>query len=196
MKMDRIARGWVVIAVGLVLAGTGCATKKYVSRQVGQVDQRVSGVETQVEDAQERLTATSKTAQEALDRAVAAGKLAEGKLLYETVLSDDQVKFGFNRKELSPQAQTALNEFADHLKAQNKSVYIEIQGHTDGVGADKYNEELGMARADAARYFLAKHGIPLHRMNSISYGETEPVADNSSSEGRAQNRRVVLVVLM
>lgn len=194
--MDRIARGWAVIAVVLLLAGTGCATKKYVARQVGQVDQRVSGVETQVEDAQERLTATSKTAQEALDRAVAAGKLAEGKLLYETVLSDDQVKFGFNRKELSPQAQAALNEFAEHLKAQNKNVFIEIQGHTDGVGADKYNEELGMARADAARYFLSKHGIPLHRMNTISYGESEPVADNSSSEGRAQNRRVVLVVLM
>ena len=194
--MDRIARGWAVIAVGLLLAGTGCATKKYVHRQVGQVDQRVSGVETQVEDAQDRITATSKTAQEALDRAVAAGKLAEGKLLYETVLSDDKVKFGFNRKELSPEAQTALNEFAEHLKAQNKNVFIEIQGHTDGVGGDKYNEELGMARADAARYFLSKHGIPLHRMNTISYGETEPVADNSSSDGRAQNRRVVLVVLM
>ena len=202
--MDRIARrSALIIAAGLLLVGTGCATKKYVGRQVGQVDQRVSGVETQVEEAQTRLndhegriTATSKTAQDALDRAVAAGKLAEGKLLYETVLSDDKVKFGFNRKELSPEAQTALNQFAEQLKTQNKNVYIEIQGHTDGVGADKYNEELGMARADAARYFLSKHGIPLHRMNTISYGESEPVADNSSRDGRAQNRRVVLVVLM
>jgi peptidoglycan-associated lipoprotein len=201
--MNRIARVFAPVALALLVAGTGCATKKYVGRQVDQVDERVSGVETQVEDAQTRLndhegriTTTSKTAQDALDRAVAAGKLAEGKLLYEKVLSDDQVKFGFNKKELSPEAQAALSDFASQLKADNKNVYIEIQGHTDGVGGDKYNEELGMARADAARYFLAKQGIPLHRMNAISYGKTEQVADNSSREGRAQNRRVVLVVLM
>jgi peptidoglycan-associated lipoprotein len=200
--MNRIGRTMAVIALGLLIAGTGCATKKFVRGEVGQVDERVQGVETQVEDAQTRLvdhegriTTTSRTAQDALDRAVAAGKLAEGKFLYETVLSDDKVKFGFNKNELSPEAQAALAEFANELKAANKNVYIEIQGHTDGTGADKYNEELGQERADAARYFLSKQGIALHRMNSISYGETEPVADNQSREGRAQNRRVVLVVL-
>ena len=53
----------------------------------------------------------SKTAQEALDRAVAAGRLAEGKLLYETVLSDDKVKFGFDKAELSAEAKAALDAF-------------------------------------------------------------------------------------
>ena len=193
----------VPVALALVLASTGCATKKYVGREVTRVDDRVSGVETQVEEAQTRLrehdgkiTMTSRTAQEALDRAVAAGKLAEGKLLYETVLTDDKVKFGFNQKGLSPEAQSALDGFVDQLKAENKNVYIEIQGHTDAVGVDGYNEQLGMDRADATRFYLAKHGVPLHRMNSISYGETAPIADNQSRDGRAQNRRVVLVVLM
>ena len=105
------------------------------------------------------------------------------------------MKFGFAAKALSPEAEAALQEFANQLKAQNKNVYVEIQGHTDQVGPDGYNEELGQERADAARYYLAKQGIPLHRMNSISYGEAEPIADNSSQDGRAQNRRVVLVVL-
>ena len=191
-----------LIALGLVLASTGCASKKYVGEQVTQVQDRVNGVETQVEavqvrltDQDGRLTTTSRTAQDALDRAMAAGKLAEGKLLYEAVLTDDDVKFGFDKKELSPEAQAALDAFANQLKSQNKNVYIEIQGHTDGVGIDGYNEQLGQARADTARFYLAKHGIPLHRMNSISYGETAPIADNESREGRAQNRRVVLVVL-
>ena len=198
--MDRIARGIVTLAIVFSLAG--CASKKFVHRELDQVDARMSGVETQVEDAQTRLvdhegriTTTSRTAQEALDRAVAAGKLAEGKLLYETVLAEDKVKFGFNKRELSQDAQAALTEFAGQLKSANKNVYIEIQGHTDTVGRDEYNEDLGRARADAARFYLAKQGIPLHRMNSISYGETAPVADNESREGRAQNRRVVLVVL-
>jgi len=198
----RTVYGMTLVSLGLVLASIGCASKKYVGEQVTQVQDRVSGVETQVEEVQVRLrdqdgklVTTSRTAQEALDRAMAAGKLAQGKLLYETVLTDDDVKFGFDKKELSPEAQAALEEFANQLKAQNQNVYVEIQGHTDEVGPDAYNEKLGQARADAARYYLAKQGIPLHRMNSISYGEAAPVVADASSEARAQNRRVVLVVL-
>jgi outer membrane protein OmpA-like peptidoglycan-associated protein len=202
LSMKGTVQRLAPIALGLVLASTGCATKKFVGREVTRVDDRVAGVETQVEEAQVRLrdqdakiTGTSRTAQEALDRAIAAGKLAEGKLLYETVLTDDKVKFGFGQKELSPEAQAELDQFVAQIKNENKSVYVEIQGHTDEVGDDRYNEELGQDRADATRFYLAKQGIPLHHMNSISYGETAPIADNRSSEGRAQNRRVVLVVL-
>jgi peptidoglycan-associated lipoprotein len=190
------------LALVLGLVASGCATKKYVGEEISTVNERVSGVESQVEETQvrlrehdERIASTSRTAQEALDRAVAAGKLAEGKLLYETVLTDDQVKFGFNRTELSPEATAALDAFANQLKVENRGVYIEIQGHTDAIGADNYNEKLGQERADAARFYLAKQGLPLHRMSSISYGETAPVADNKSREGRSQNRRVALVVL-
>ena len=197
-KLHRMA----ALALGLALVATGCATKKYVGEEVGRVNERVGGVESQVEETQvrlrehdEKIASTSRTAQEALDRAMAAGKLAEGKLLYETVLTDDKVKFGFNRKELSDEAKAELDSFASQLKAENRGVYIEIQGHTDAIGADTYNEKLGQERADAARFYLAKQGLPLHRMASISYGETAPVADNKSREGRSQNRRVALVVL-
>jgi peptidoglycan-associated lipoprotein len=207
MNRRKIA---VAAAAGLaVLLTSGCATKKYVAGEVSGVNQRVDGVQTQVEDAQTKLrdhegrlvknasdtAAASRTAQDALDRAIAAGKLAEGQFLYETVLSDDKVKFGFDKTELSAEAKSALDEFAAKLRADNIDVYIEIQGHTDNVGSDDYNLKLGEQRGEVVRRYLSLKGVPLHRMSVISYGETEPVADNSSREGRNQNRRVVLVVL-
>jgi len=201
----------VIVLALSALAVSGCATKKYVQQETGAVHTRVDDVETQVEANQTEIRRTgervganerqigevSKTAQEALTRAQEAGKLAEGKLLYETVLTDDKVRFGFDKAELSDEAQAALTQFAQDLKAQyNRDVYIEIQGHTDATGPDQYNLELGLERAEAVRRYLNReHGIPLHRMSVISYGEAEPITDNGSGEGRAQNRRVVLVVL-
>lgn len=200
----------VVLAVVAFMA-SGCATKKYVQQETGAVHTRVDDVEAQVEETQtevrrtnekvgtneRRIGEVSKTAQEALERAEAAGKLAEGKLLYETVLTDDRVRFGFDKAELSDTARAALDEFATGLKASyDRNVYIEIQGHTDATGSDEYNQDLGLERAEAVRRYLNReHGIPLHRISVISYGEAEPIADNASRDGRAQNRRVVLVVL-
>jgi peptidoglycan-associated lipoprotein len=195
---------WMVaLALIVALGTTGCATKKYVRQETGAVGTRVDEVSGQVEEAQTRLDTheqkigeTSKTAQEALQRAMDAGKLAEGKLLYETVLTDDKVKFGFDTSDLSPEARAAIDEFASQLKSQNAGVYIEIQGHTDSVGSEKYNEELGLLRAEAVRRYLSQqHQFPLHRINVISYGEAASVADNSTREGRSQNRRVAMVVL-
>ena len=196
------------------LGVVGCASKGYVSqevsREVATVHARVDDVEGQVEANQQRLDvqgerieavsgvaeSASQTAREALDRAVNAGKLAEGKLLFETALTDDKVKFGFDEDTLSPEGKAALDEVAGQLVAANESVYVEIQGHTDATGTDDYNLELGYERAQAVlRYLNMRHGVPLHRMSAISYGETAPVADNGTRDGRAQNRRVVLVVL-
>jgi outer membrane protein OmpA-like peptidoglycan-associated protein len=138
----------------------------------------------------------SKTAQDAIERANTAGKLAEGKLTYEVVLSDDKLKFPTNKAELGGFAEAALDEFVARLKGDNKGVYIEIQGHTDSTGEASVNLKLGSARAEAVkRYLNIKGGIPLHRMSTISYGESEPLADNHLKAGRNQNRRVVLVVI-
>lgn len=205
----------VLVAVPLVLSG--CATKKYVQGETQVISTRVDDVEAQVEENQSRLdrqdqkigqvegkadSATSaaneasRTAQEALTRAQEAGKLAEGKLLYEEVLTDNEVKFGFESSNLSDEAKGAIDTFAEKLKMENQGVYIEIQGHTDSSGSESYNEKLGLDRAEAVmRHLNQAHDFPLHRMNVISYGESEPIADNGSREGRSQNRRVTLVVL-
>ena len=196
---------WIVaLSLTAALVGTtGCATKKYVKQETGAVNTRVDEVQGQVEQAQTRLNThdkqigeISQTAQDALRRAQEAGKLAEGKFLYETVLTDEKVKFGFDTSDLSPEGQAAIDEFAAKIKQDNKNVYVEIQGHTDNVGSEKYNEELGLLRAESVRRYLnQKQSFPLHRINVISYGESSPIADNKTREGRSQNRRVALVVL-
>ena len=144
----------------------------------------------------DEITEVSATAQEALDRAVAAGKLAEGKLLYEKVLDTDKLRFGFAAAELSQEAMDELDAFSEELVLRNENVFIEIQGHTDATGGEEYNLRLGEQRAEAVRRYLSnQHEIPLHRMSVISYGESAPIADNSTREERAKNRRVALVVL-
>jgi outer membrane protein OmpA-like peptidoglycan-associated protein len=175
-----------LIASGLSLSA--CATKGFVKEQVGVVNTRVDSTDAKVAE-------VDRTSQEALKRATDAGKLAEGKFLYSVVLSDDSVKFPLNKHELSPQAEQRLADFANKLKEDNKNVYLEVQGFTDATGDKTYNDELGNARAEAVRKFLAKQGVPLNRIATISYGEEDPVAPNDTPDGRAQNRRVVIQVL-
>jgi len=178
--------GAVLIAAGL--AASGCASHRFVRDQVSVVDGRVTQTDT-------RVTQVEGTAGEALQRANAAHKLAEGKFLYEVVLSDDSVKFPVNRDELSPEAEARLAELAQRLKGENRNVYLEIQGHTDASGPENYNNQLGEARAEAVRKYLSMQGVALNRMATISYGEEAPVAPNENADGRAQNRRVAIVVL-
>lgn len=173
------AIGGALLALGLTT--TGCATKSFVREEVAVVDGRV----TQVDG----------TARQALDRANSAHLLAEGKFLYQVVLSDDSVKFPTDRHALSPEAEARLAELAQRLKEENKNVYLEIQGYTDATGDTEYNEQLGQARAEAVRRYLSKSGVALNRMATISYGEDAPVAPNDTPDGRAQNRRVAIVVL-
>ncbi len=206
-------RRWIRRSVmsGALLLGifalTGCATKRYVSEEVSksgaESEKRISEVQSQIEATQTRvkehdakLAELDTTTREALERAQAAGKLAEGKFVYSLVLSDeDSVKFPLNSAELSEQAKQKLTEFAEKLKGENKSVYLEVQGHTDSTGGEELNYRLGDRRAEAVRRFLSKQGIALNRMSTISYGEAEPVVENKTRSGRAQNRRVVVVVM-
>ena len=182
------------IAVSAISLG-GCATKDYVNEHVAAVDAKVQTTQGQVDQHQTHLAQLDQTTKEALDRATAAGKLAEGKFLYSMVLSDDSVKFPVDSSKLSPEAQERLTAFADKLKNDNRNVYLEIQGHTDARGPDAINTQLGEKRAEAVRLFMNQHGVPLNRMSTISYGKQDPVADNKTRTGRAQNRRVVLIVM-
>lgn len=196
-----------VLIVVLSLVAAGCASKKYVKTEATTVEarmgERMDGLESQVESNQTRLAEqeaeideVSRTAQEALDRAIAAGQLAEGRFVFETVMTDEQVRFGLNESDLGVEAQAALDAFAELIRNEGTSVFIEIQGHTDSQGDELHNLELGRSRAESVlRYLNSKHGFPLHRMSVISYGESEPIATNATMEGRAQNRRVALVVL-
>ena len=182
---------FTAIAVSAFSLG-GCATKDYVNEHV---DAKVQATQTQLDQHQVHLTQLDQVTKEALDRATAAGKLAEGKFLYSMVLTDDSLKFPVDSAKLSQEAEQRLMTFADKLKNDNRNVYLEIQGHTDSSGSDAINQRLGQQRAEAVRLFMNKRGVPLNRMSTISYGKVEPVADNKTRVNRAQNRRVVLIVM-
>jgi peptidoglycan-associated lipoprotein len=214
-----------VVPVVLLAAGgsTACATKKFVRGEVGEVNTKVEGLSTQLEETQERTRkneqrigevdtkadAAGKSAQDARsaatvadEKAVAAGKRADAveaatrRLVYEVVLSEDQGNFKFGKAELPEQAKARIDEMINQLKADPKAIYIEIEGHTDSVGATRMNDSLGLDRAEAVkRYLYEAHQVPLHKINAISFGEEKPVAPNNTREGRAQNRRVVIKVL-
>jgi peptidoglycan-associated lipoprotein len=174
---------------GVVILGAAglaaCATEDYVKKSVATEHQTTST----------RMDSMDQNTRDAMARAESAHKLAEGKFLYSMVLSDDSVKFPTNGHQLSPEAETRLTDFVTKLKADNKNVYIEIQGHTDSTGTKAFNMELGEQRAEAVRLFMNQNGVPLNRMSTISYGDTSPVAPNDNPTGRAQNRRVVVIVM-
>jgi outer membrane protein OmpA-like peptidoglycan-associated protein len=201
-----------ILIIGLI-AGTGCASKKYVMGEVATLDQKVEGVETSVEENQKRIKehderlATlgslikkqedelGKQRTEFDSKLSEVKKAAEGRLIFTEVLKNDEAKFKFDSWELSEDAKVALDKFVDMLIAQDKGVYLEIQGHTDSTGEDEWNLILGKRRADAVmEYMHKKYNIPLHRMEVISYGSEAPVGDNATRDGRAQNRRVVILV--
>ena len=181
-----VAMAGVVMMVGVT--ASGCASHRFVRDNVAVVDARVDATD-------QHLAQVEGTAGQALQRANDAHKLAEGKFLYQVVLSDDSVKFPTDAHDLSPEAEQRLAELATRLKGENRNVYLEIQGFTDSTGSPEYNEELGAQRAEAVRRSLSRQGIALNRMSTISYGAETPVAPNTTREGRAQNRRVAIVVL-
>jgi peptidoglycan-associated lipoprotein len=178
-----------------VLALSACATEDYVKKHVAVVQDQVTTVQGHQQAQDQQLSQLDQTTREALQRAEAANKLAEGKFLYAMVLSDDSVKFPVDGAKLSSEAQTRLMDFVQKLKSDNKNVYLEIQGHTDSTGGPDLNKRLGEERAEAVRLFMNEQGVPLNRMATISYGQDAPVAPNTTRQGRAQNRRVVLIVM-
>lgn len=207
-----------VVALVTILFTVGCVSNSVYRKDLESTNQKISGVESGVEDNERRIAdmATETDAKvaavdakaekavqvgnNALSKAEAASKAAEaaalGKLLWTVTLSDERVKFDFGEAALSDETMATLNELAAKIKAYNKAVYIEIEGHTDNIGPAEGNMKLGAERAAAVqRYLNEKSGIPLHAISVISYGEDKPVADNGTKEGRAANRRVVVRVL-
>jgi len=174
--------------------------------RVRVVEGKVTEVDSKAAAAGESAAKANAAAADAANRAGEVGKTAEArsasieaetrKLIFETVLSEDRGQFKLGKAELPEDATAAIDNMVNTLKADKKALWVEIEGHTDNIGDAKYNESLGLLRAEAVkRYLYEKHQVPLHKINVISYGEEKPVAPNKTRDGRAQNRRVVIKVL-
>lgn len=102
------------------------------------------------------------------------------------------VNFDFDKSNIRPDAAVILDEAVRILSGTNAPVSIE--GHTDWIGTDAYNQGLSERRANAVRDYLVQNGISPSRLSTSGYGESRPIASNETREGRALNRRVELHV--
>jgi len=207
----------IALVVLTLVVSPACVSKKDWRASVEGTDTRMNSVENAVEANENRIKDLNKETDDALAAlerktdsatevgntamataelaAAAAEAAANGRLVWTLVLADSDVRFGFGQAGVTEEAAAALDDLAAKVLAMEKAVFVEIQGHTDNIGNEGYNLELGLLRAATVRRYLnMEAGVPLHAMDVISYGESEPVADNSTPEGRANNRRVVVNV--
>lgn len=104
------------------------------------------------------------------------------------------VLFETAKWQLLPTAQTKLNDVADALTKQDPESSIVVEGHTDSQGTPGSNQELSQKRAESVRTYLVSRGVSADRITATGFGPTRSIADNASPEGRANNRRVEIVV--
>ncbi len=109
-----------------------------------------------------------------------------------TLRSD--VLFAPGKSDLSPEARAKVAEVADALARVGRGIFISIVGHTDTVGSTRFNMDLSQRRADAVRDALVERGVSPNRVTAAGVGPGQPVSDNQTPEGRAENRRVELIV--
>ena len=131
---------------------------------------------------------TPATAAPGCDGAIAAKAAAPAKAAAKVTLNADAL-FDFDKSALKPAAITSLNSLAGKVKSLTLEVIVAV-GHTDSVGTDAYNQKLSIRRAEAVKKHLVSQGIEAKRIYVEGKGESQPVADNKTAEGRSKNRRV------
>jgi peptidoglycan-associated lipoprotein len=199
----------------LVLTLPGClATRNWVSEQINPLGQRVSETETslsqtggrvdkvegrvstaesKISDVDGRVGQVDAKAQKALNTFVNL------RLQRKLVLSmKEGAQFAFNSAAFTDQTKREIDGFLSDLKSDLKetdSAVFLVAGHTDNTGPDDYNYELGSKRAaSVARYLITQKGLDPTRVVTVSYGESAPIDDNKTRQGREKNRRVEILV--
>lgn len=126
-------------------------------------------------------------------------RLAEGGMpLYDRLMTDGRfatygITFDVNKTEIKPESRKTLEEIAAMLR-DHPEIKVTIEGHTDSDGADDANMKLSQGRADAVKAALVKDGIDAGRLTTKGWGESKPVGDNNTPEGKERNRRVEFVL--
>ncbi|MEA3386478.1 MAG: OmpA family protein, partial [Thermodesulfobacteriota bacterium] len=104
------------------------------------------------------------------------------------------INFDFDKSDIKPEFVPVLDEAVVILK-ENPDIKVIIEGHTDWIGTEKYNQGLSERRAASACNYLGEKGISQNSLETVGYGEADPIADNHTSEGQRLNRRVVFKIL-
>lgn len=173
---------------------------EYRDEQLRNAQKELHNTKASLEKTQDQLAA-EKAAREAAEKKAAQAladlqKIAAVKQESRgmVITLSGSVLFPSNESTLLPGAMVKLNEVADALIKGNPDSNIVVEGHTDSQGKRDYNMELGKKRADAVRDQLVSRGVAADRIKSVGIGPDRPVAENTTAEGRANNRRVEIIV--
>lgn len=107
----------------------------------------------------------------------------------------EKIQFAFDKAEILPVSDGLLSEVADAIKAHPEIKKLGINGHTDSEGDNTYNQSLSERRAQAVKTWLVQHGVEAPRLDAKGFGESKPIADNTTPDGREKNRRVEFLIV-
>jgi outer membrane protein OmpA-like peptidoglycan-associated protein len=169
------------------------ATVALTAAELGRSKEQLAQQGVALQDERSRREAADKrAAQAAADLAKFASVKQEARGMVITL--SGAVLFVTAKWDLLPTAQTKLNDVANALTKEDPTSKIVVEGHTDTQGAAAMNQELSQHRAQAVRDYLVTRGVASDRISAVGFGMTRSIADNASPEGRANNRRVEIVV--
>lgn len=156
--------------------------------QAQQAQQQAVTAQQQAQAAQQQTTQLRERLRQQLNQVLQTRETARG-----LIVNMSDVLFDFNKYTLKPDAREKLAKVSGILLAY-PDLKVQVEGHTDNIGSDEYNQKLSDQRANAVRDYLVSQGVADANITAQGFGKTHPIADNSTSSGRAQNRRVELVV--
>jgi outer membrane protein OmpA-like peptidoglycan-associated protein len=181
-----------VLAGSILMIGiaSGCATKSYVRKQVGELSTRVDSENTEMRS---DLSRTGTLAEKAESEAARSRLLALGNVDYRTA-EEFTVEFEFDSAELTPDARMTLDQVTSTVK-EHPNYIVDLLGHACTIGPESYNEELSRRRANAVQHYLVQNGPgPVGRYAIVGLGESAPVLEGGSEDHTA-SRRVEIDVL-
>lgn len=218
VSQDIIRRRDILLLFATMFFGflvQGCvATRDWVTERIDPLSGRISSAEGQLSQTRDRISGAegrlgevdtrvgqvdAKVGQVDAKAEKALSSLANLRLQRRFVLDlKEGANFAFNASSLTDQAKKEIDSFFSDLKGdveEKDTALFLIAGHTDGVGSEDYNFELGRRRADSvARYLMTHKKLDPLRVMTVSYGKNIPLADNATREGRSKNRRVEILV--
>jgi outer membrane protein OmpA-like peptidoglycan-associated protein len=173
------------IAIGSALGGLSGGL---IGSSIDATDDRIAATDRRLSEQDSLIAENNRLIAELRARGADARLTERG-----VVVNLPDVLFDFDSARLTPPARRTAREIAGVL-AEQKSRPIAVEGHTDSLGTAAYNDRLAEARARAVADTLAGNGVPRQRIRAQGYGESRPIATNSSAEGRQRNRRVEVIL--
>jgi len=164
------------------------AARETAEAQSQQAQQQMQQAQEQAQLAQQQTAQMRERLKEQLNQVLQTRETARG-----LIVNMSDVLFDFNKYTLKPEAREKLAKVSGILLAY-PGLKMQVEGYTDNIGSEEYNQKLSEERADSVRGYLVQQGVQDNNITAQGYGKTHPISDNATNSGRAQNRRVEMVV--